>query len=102
MGYVRKGSTGKARILGFPYAVSTQFLGITVDDRIVGSFVDASGNTHGFLLMHPFFEGITWQQIDDPDAAGVTVATGINLHTDIVGWYVDGHGTHHGFLATPK
>ncbi len=102
MGYVRKGSTGKVRTLGFPYAASTQFLGITVDDRIVGSFVDASGNTHGFLLMHPFFEGITWQQIDEPDAAGVTVITGINMHNDMVGWYVDSHGTHHGFLATPK
>jgi hypothetical protein len=102
LGFVRKGATGKVRTLGFPYAVSTQFLGITVDDRIVGSFVDASGSTHGFILQHPFFAGITWQQVDEPDAAGVTVATGINKHNDIVGWYVDGHGTNHGFLATPK
>jgi hypothetical protein len=102
MGFVRKAASGKVRILGFPYAASTQFLSITVDDRIVGTFVDATGATHGFILQHPFFAGITWQQIDEPDAVGVTVPTGINKHNDIVGWYVDGHGTHHGFLATPK
>jgi hypothetical protein len=102
VGFVRKGDTGKVRILSYPYSTATQFLGITVDDRIVGSYVDANGHTHGLLLMHPFFEGITWQQIDDPDAKSVTVATGINLHSDIVGWYVDASGTNHGFLATPK
>jgi hypothetical protein len=102
VGFVRKGDTGKFKTFSYPYATSTQFLGITVDDRIVGSYVDSSGDTHGLLLMHPFFEGITWQQIDDPNAKGTTVATGINLHDDIVGWYIDGHGTNHGFLATPK
>jgi hypothetical protein len=101
-GFVRKAASGHTRILSYPNSTSTQFLGITVDDRIVGSFVDSSGQTHGFLLQHPFFEGITWQQIDEPDADRITVATGINKHNDIVGWYVDKSGTNHGFLATPK
>lgn len=101
-GFVRKAESGHTRTLSYPNSKSTQFLGITVDDRIVGSFVDGSGHTHGLLLQHPFFEGITWQQIDEPDANGITVATGINKHNDIVGWYVDKSGTNHGFLATPK
>jgi hypothetical protein len=72
-----------------------------VHDQIVGSYVDSAGATHGFLLTNPLEESISWQPIDEPNAAGLTVTTGINQHDQIVGYYVDGSGNTNGFLATP-
>jgi hypothetical protein len=100
-GFLIKGNSGKVVELSYPGATSTQFLGITIDDRIVGSYVDSLGLTHGFLLLHPLWTSISWQELDDPNGIGTTVATSINLHYDIVGWYVDLSGVTHGFLATP-
>lgn len=97
VGFLRK--DGQYLDLAFPRAQSTELLGITTYDRIVGSFVDRSGVTHGFLLTHPSFKTIAWQRIDDPNGAQTTV-TGINVHGEIVGWYVDHGGNTHGFVAT--
>ena len=85
----------------YPAATSTKFLGVTVHDQIVGSYVDSAGATHGFLLINPLEESISWQPIDEPNAAGLTVTTGINQHDQIVGYYVGGSGNTNGFLATP-
>jgi hypothetical protein len=98
IGFLRK--NGQYRVLAYPHAAATLLLAITVDDRIVGSFVDRSGVTHGLLLMHPSFKSITWQRIDDPNGVQTT-ATGINMHDEVVGWYVDAKGKNHGFFASP-
>jgi len=100
VGFLYKSSAGKYKEFSYPGAASTEFLGITVDDRIVGFYTTKSGDKHGFILTHPLF-GLAWEQIDDPDAAGTTVVTAINMHNAIVGYYVDGSGTNHGFLGTP-
>lgn len=87
--------------LAFPGATATKFLGITLFDQIVGSYIDSGGETHGFILTNPLRHSIAWQSIDAPNAVGTTVVTGINIHDDIVGYYVDSAGNTEGFQATP-
>ncbi|HEV3090578.1 MAG TPA: hypothetical protein VGX91_03940 [Candidatus Cybelea sp.] len=86
----------------YPGAAATRAYGITTYDHIVGSYTDASGNTHGFFVTNALNKRATWQAIDDPLAAGTTVITNINIHGDIVGYYVDSAGNTHGFFATPS
>ncbi len=93
---------GIYREYSYPGSSDTEARGITLQDRIVGSYVDRSHKTHGFLLTDPLQHGGAWQSIDDPKAAGKTVATSINVHDDIVGYYLDASGNTNGFLATPK
>jgi hypothetical protein len=94
---------GAYTIYSFPKSKDTKFLGVTILDRIAGSYVDSRGVTHGFLLIDPLRHAHTaWQSIDDPSAARFTVVTGINIHYDLVGYYVDAEGETHGFLATPR
>ncbi len=110
-GYVRRSNgtivgfllhDGAFTFYSFPHATSTEFLGITILDRIVGTYVDKSGKTHGFLLLEPLRPNhTTWQSIDDPNGVGTTSVTSINIHYDVVGYYVDRFGKTHGFLATP-
>jgi hypothetical protein len=101
VGFLRKNGTYTE--FTYPGSKSTRFLGVTAHDYIVGSYVDKSGNTHGFLLISPLWKpGTKWQSLDDPNAAGTTVATGVNIHQDVVGYYIDHSGTTHGFLATPS
>jgi hypothetical protein len=64
--------------------------------NIVGYYIDASGNTHGFL-----YNGNTWTNLDDPSAAsgssGGTYVFDIS-GTNVVGNYVDANGQTRGFL----
>jgi hypothetical protein len=62
--------------------------------QIVGSYLDASGVTHGFL-----FDGATWSTLDHPAAAapGGTAAYGISDGV-VCGSYVDASGQTLGFL----
>jgi len=86
----------------FPHSNTTKFFAVVVHDWIAGSYVDAAGTTHGFLLTEPLRRAKTvWQKIDDPDAARGTVVTGLNIHRDVAGYYVDSDGRTHGFLAVP-
>lgn len=85
--------------LAYPGATQTEALCISTYDRVVGSYVDTYGNTHGFLVLGPAHQYPVWQSIDEPNAAGTTVVTGINIHEDIVGYYVDASGNTHGFVA---
>jgi hypothetical protein len=101
VGFLRK--NGTYTTFSYPGSKDTEFLGITAHDYVVGSYVDTSGATHGFLLISPLWKpGTTWQSVDDPNAVGKTVATSVNVHKDIVGYYVDSTGATHGFLATPN
>lgn len=84
----------------YPGATDTKFLGVTVYDQIVGSYVGSSGGTHGFLLTNPLRKSIAWQSIDEPNAVGTTVITGINHTGNIAGYYVDSAGHTNGFFAS--
>jgi len=98
LSYVRVAGTYKE--FSFPNAVATEALGINWQEDTVGSYVDAMGDTHGFmvvdLLGHP-----QWTSIDDPEASGSTVVNGINVHQHLVGYYVDSSGRVNGMLAVP-
>ena len=62
--------------------------------EIVGTSVDNSGNSHGFLLTRG-----TSIAIDVPEAIG-TDANGINAKGDIVGDFTDTSGNEHGYLLS--
>ena len=110
VGYLQKGGHSAGFLLRqgtyteftYPGATDTKFLGVTVYDQIVGSYVGSSGGTHGFLLTNPLKESIAWQRIDEPYAVGTTVITGINQSDDIVGYYVGSSGNTNGFFASRK
>jgi hypothetical protein len=65
---------------------------------IVGTYVDANGNAHGFVLS----DG-RYTTIDDPFAitGGTTAYSSNNLGT-VVGYYVASDGSTNGFEATPS
>jgi hypothetical protein len=90
---------GAFTIFSYPLSLNTKALGVNWQDQVVGKFVDAKGNTHGFILTNPL-NSQSWQQIDEPNAAGTTVVTGIEDHRNFVGYYVDSAGNTNGFLAT--
>jgi probable HAF family extracellular repeat protein len=82
--------------IDFPGATETIALDINDVGEIVGRYVDASANTHGFLLSAGNFTSI-----DFPHAV-FTVAAGINSRGDIVGQYrlgTDPIDARHGFLS---
>jgi hypothetical protein len=60
----------------------------------VGTSVDSSGNSHGFLLSRG-----TSIAIDFPGAI-LTDANGINARGDIVGDFTDTSGNEHGYLLS--
>jgi uncharacterized membrane protein len=64
-----------------PGATSTTAWGINARGAIVGTYVDGSGRSHGFLLRRD-----EYTTIDKPDAA-YTEARGIGPNGDIVGMY---------------
>jgi probable HAF family extracellular repeat protein len=84
--------------LAYPGAVSTQPSGINESDEIVGSYEDASRNTHGFILTQPL-KAPYWREFDEPRASGSTVLAGINDRDDLVGHYQNGSGRIVAFLC---
>jgi hypothetical protein len=95
-GFIFKG--GVYQVFSYPQSTSTRALGLNLQEQIVGSYVDTSGVTHGFLLSgtvnHP-----QWQSFDNPKANGFATLTGINDRGDVVGNYFDNVGNTHGFLC---
>jgi hypothetical protein len=89
-------------VIQYPYATSTEALSLSWAPAVAGQYVDTSGNTHGFVLLHAGQAKAkqVWETIDEPNAAGGTVVTAINQHNDIAGWYVDSKGNYEGFVAT--
>jgi hypothetical protein len=85
----------------FPGGSDTQALGINSKNQIVGSYLDAGGVMHGFVLTNPMGPKSHWRSIDDPNGVGSTVVNGINTAGDLVGFYNDAAGNTHGMLATP-
>jgi hypothetical protein len=85
----------------YPGGTDTQALGINKKDQIVGSYLDGTGTTHGFVLSKPLGPVSHWTTVDDPNASLVTVVNGINNAGDLVGFYTDAANNTHGMLATP-
>ena len=77
-------------------------MSINWQDEIAGTYEDASGGLHGFVLDNLLGTPQWSAPIDDPTADGVTVIEGIQNHHDLVGYYVDAAGHTNGFLAMPS
>ena len=86
----------------FPGGNTTEALGVNDKDQIVGSYLDGSGNMHGFVLSSPLGPKSHWQTIDDPHGVGTTTVNGINDAGDLVGFYTDSAGNTDGMLAMPN
>ena len=79
-----------------PNSVETQANGINARGEIVGSYIDADGVHHGFLLRKGIFT-----TIDVPGAAETWAARGINARGDIVGNFDEaGYIARHGYLLS--
>jgi hypothetical protein len=85
----------------FPGGSDTQAFGVNGKDQIVGSYLDAAGVQHGFVLSSPLGPVSHWQTIDDPNGVGSTLVNGINNAGDLVGFYTDAAGNTDGMLAQP-
>jgi hypothetical protein len=89
---------GHFRQLSFGGGSNTQALGINSKDQVVGSYVDASGLTHGFAWSQN-----TLTTIDEPFAlpvvGGGTVVNGLNDSGQLVGFFMDKAGNTEGMLV---
>ena len=97
-GFLRK-PNGAVSTVDVPGASATGVTGINNHGAVVGSFVDADGKDHGFLL-DARGRVTTLDPPDSPDdpAASNTFASDINDRGQIVGGYADAKGTYHGYL----
>ena len=96
-GFVRS-PAGTITTVNVPGSQDTLLYGVNDSGALVGSYVDAQGLEHGFML-----ENGTLTVIDPPGspaspAARDTGATDINDQGQIVGFYADATGTYHGYL----
>jgi len=95
-GFLKTG--GKFTDLAVPGATATMALGVNDHDEVVGVYMVAGGDLHGF----------TWtarggfKTIDDPQGQGMTTINGVNDAGDLVGFYVDSVGNTDGMLITPQ
>lgn len=83
--------------IDFPDAVATTAFGINAQGEVVGSYLDSSNKTHGFVRIGELF-----RSVDFPGAA-FTQARGISPEGEIVGSYrLPGEPTvnFHGYLLT--
>jgi probable HAF family extracellular repeat protein len=83
--------------LNAPGSVFTQALGLNNAGQVVGFFMDAAGNMHGFI--YNIAMG-TYQEVDDPNGVNTTIINGINDKGQLVGFYVDANGNTDGFFAS--
>lgn len=99
VGAVHAGPPSQFTSIDYPGAVLTSAQGISPGGDIVGTYIDSSGNQHGFLLSNGSFSSISFP------GATVTFARGISPDGDIVGSYSAAVGTQppatiHGFLLS--
>jgi probable HAF family extracellular repeat protein len=95
-GFVRK-PNGAVTTIDVPGASSTFVAGINDRDQVVGSYVDADGREHGFLLERGQMTVIDHPDAPDNPAATNTAAVDLNDRGQIVGFYADANGTYHGY-----
>jgi probable HAF family extracellular repeat protein len=97
-GFVRSPG-GEITTVDVPGAAMTGANGINNHGAVVGTYVDAGGRSHGFLLERGEVTPIDPPKAGDLDLAGAQVqAQDINDRGQIVGFYQDAQGTFHGFL----
>jgi hypothetical protein len=89
--------TGAFRSLSFGGHTGTQALGINRAGQVVGAYLDARGQAHGFLDT-----GRRMVTVDVPAGTRGSVVSGLNDRGQLVGFYIDVLGLVHGFLATPS
>ncbi len=88
-------SHGNYTTLSYPGSPFTFAGGGNIWNTVVGIYVDAAGNGHGFIE-----GGGSYTSFDYPSAS-FTEATGINALGVIVGLFTDSSGNTHGFIRTP-
>ena len=76
-------------------AVLTVAEGINNRGQIVGLYIDADGNQHGFVLRNG-----AYATIDVPGGTNTGVFS-VNAKGEIVGSYNDASGVTHGYVGTP-
>jgi probable HAF family extracellular repeat protein len=97
-GFVRSPG-GEITTVDVPGAAMTGASGINNHGAVVGTYVDAAGRSHGFLLEGGAVTPIDPPKAGDLDLAGAQVqAKDINDRGQIVGFYQDAQGTFHGFF----
>jgi hypothetical protein len=86
-----------------PHGTNTMIFGLNNKDEAVGSFVNATGETEGFVYN---WSANSWLTISDPSASATaafgvdgTTVNGINDKGQLVGFYSDGMNVN-GMLAT--
>ncbi len=84
--------------LDAPGSTFTQALGLNNKGQVVGFYLDADGNSHGFV----WTSAAGYQTIDHPKGIGTTLVNGINDKGDLVGFYVDQNGNTDGLVAFPE
>jgi hypothetical protein len=96
--------SGSFTLVNYPKATKTEINGMSdglASNLLVGSYVDSSNVTHGFILRSVGANAV-WQSVDEPNAKGVTVITGMNNHHVICGWFVGFDHHTHGFIGVPS
>jgi len=78
-----------------PGSTSTFPGAITASEVIIGSYIDTTGVTHGFVRR----PNGTFTRFDVPGSASTTPAS-VTPEGVITGWYSDSIGNTHGFLRT--
>jgi len=99
-------TNGKFLVLSGPAGASdVQALGLNDAGLVVGSYMDAKGNTDGFVFSTATG---TYTTVIDPHAKPVagsttttTVVNGVNDQGQLVGFYVDANGNTDGMLVNP-
>jgi probable HAF family extracellular repeat protein len=87
------GAASRFSLIDYPGASSSQAWGINSRGDMIGYYLGADKNNHGFLL-----NGVHFTPIDYPGAA-VTIVNGINPQGDVVGEFgVTATSAHRGFL----
>jgi probable HAF family extracellular repeat protein len=100
-GFVFRGGrypNGAVSTIDVPGASSTTVYGTNNRGQLVGSYVDADGREHGFLLERDKVTAIDHPDAPDDPAASNTAASDVNDRGQIVGFYADASGTYHGYL----
>ncbi|KAJ3394920.1 hypothetical protein HDU84_005855 [Entophlyctis sp. JEL0112] len=93
-------NSGNYVMFQVPGSTNTQAFGINELQTVVGSYVDAAGDTHGFVATMTSTTSPTFRSLDHPSAVGSTILNGINDAGTITGFYVDAAGNTNGMLAT--
>jgi len=88
--FLLKGKT-KTTLSDPDASFGTECWGINTGGDVVGDYLDASSNYHGYIYTGGSFTTI------DPPASVYTVIYGINDSKTVIGYYLDKSGVSHGF-----